>query len=127
MADSSQYGFEWIDIIQNLRNVRFTYQILYYSTEESFELKTFQNAEEAFDFYASLSIEQNPELKCLINGSLGNFFYSCIAPLRLRTLADIVDGGGEIPFRVRNTALQALATRIHNDLPFNSEAHGFII
>src|SRR5687768_10150132 len=118
MTDSAGSDLEWIDIIQNLRNIRFTYQILYSSSEEAFEIKTFQDAEKAFDFYASLSVEQTPELRCLITGSLGNFFYSSLARLQLTSLSEIVDQKGEIPFHIRKTAVKVLATRIRNDLPF---------
>lgn len=127
MNGSRPFSSEWIDIIQNLRNIRFNYQILFNSPEKSFETKMFEDPQEALDFYTALSIEQNPQLKCLITGSLGNFFYSCIAPLRLRSLADIVDAGNEIPFRIKETATKALARRIHDDLPFNSETHGFTV
>ena len=127
MTDSARSDLEWIDIIQNLRNIRFTYQILYSSAEGAVEIETFQNPVKAFDFYVSLSVEQVPELKCLITGSLGNFFYSSLARLKLTSLAEIIDQKDEIPFHIRKTAVKVLATRIRNDLPFNSDAHGLIL
>jgi hypothetical protein len=127
MTESSSSEQDLTDVMQNLCNLRVSYQVLYYSEEGSFETKTFEKARDALDFYILVADEQNPTLKCLINGSHGNFFYSCTAPITLRSLTEIVDKEDEISRGIENTIRRALATRIIKDLPFNSDAHGCII
>jgi hypothetical protein len=115
------------EIKGNLENLRFTYQVLSHSEEGTYESKGFENPEEALNFYISVADEQSPTLKCMITGSLGNFFYTCMAPLTLRSLTDIIDSNGAIPDAIKKSALEALAISIHKELPFNSEAHGCVI
>jgi hypothetical protein len=127
MTDTSSLSQDLIDIMQNLKNLRLEYQVLYSLEENSVEIESFANPRDAFDFYISVADEQNPILKCLITASMGNFFYSCIAPLTLKSLNDIVEANNSIPRHIDETARKALAKRILNDLPFNSDAHGCII
>lgn len=127
MADSSTQDKDLTDIIQNLKDLRLEFQILYYPKHCSVETEIFHNPKDALDFYTSAYDHQNPVVKCLISASLGNFFYSCVAPITLRSLTDIIDADNEISARVEEKARKALAMRIYNDLPFNSNSHGIII
>jgi hypothetical protein len=127
MTESSSSKQDLTEVIASLENLRVSYQVLYYSEEGLFETKASEKAQAALDFYISVADEQNPTLKCLIRGSYGNFFYSCAAPITLRSLSEIVDKEDEIPPQIENTIRRALAIRIIKDLPFNSDSHGCII
>lgn len=127
MADSSTQNEDLIDIMQNLKDLRLEFQILFYPDERTVISEIFENPAYVLDFYISAAERHNPAVKCLITASLGNFFYSCVAPISLRSLTDIVDADNEIPARVENRARKAIAIRILKDLSFNSDSHGIII
>jgi hypothetical protein len=115
---------------RKLSNIKLSYHILHLSPDEIddiYEIKVFENPEDTFKFYISISEELMPKLLCTISGTVGNFSYSCIAPLTLRSLVDIADTEGELPARIKDIATKALAKKIHYDLPFNSGVHGYTI
>jgi hypothetical protein len=108
---------------RKLSSIKLTYQILHFSPDEVddiYEVQMFESPEEAFKFYISLDEELAPQLRCTISGTLGNFSYSCMAPLTLRSLLDIADAEDELPPRVKDMAIKALARKIYYDLPFNT-------
>jgi hypothetical protein len=113
--------------IHNPSNLRLSYAVLHYAPEGLFKTDTFENPKDALSCYVSIPEEFNPKLKCIINANLKNTYYSCLAPIRLISLQEIVDAGGEIPRHIEEIALKAIAKSIRENLPFNSYAHGFII
>lgn len=115
------------DKINNPSNLRLSYAVLHYAPEGLFKTDTFENPKDALSCYVSIPEEFKPKLKCIINANFKNTYYSCLAPIRLISLQEIVDARGEIPGHIEETALKAIAKSIRENLPFNSYAHGFII
>ena len=115
---------------RKLSNIKLSYHILHLSPDEIddiYEVKLLESAEDTLRVYIEMSEELMPKLICTISGTVGNFSYSCIAPLTLRSLVDIADADGDLTARVLDVATKALAKKIHYDLPFNSGIHGYII
>lgn len=127
MADSSSPGQEIKEIAKDLKNLSFEYQTLFYSEDNSIVSKSFVNPENALNFFMSIASEQNPVLKVLITASRGNFSYTCLAPMWVISLTEIVGNGNLLPVQIEAAAREAVATRIYKNLPFNSESHGYII
>lgn len=130
LDDFEEFNPYLAQLYRKLENIKLTYHILHLSPDEIediYEIRAFEDAEKAFEFYIAMDEELAPKLMCLITGTLGLFGYSCAAPITLRSLADLADAEGELPPRIKEKATKALAKRIHYELPFNSTLHGYVI